>query len=164
MKLSEEIELKHFGVLGMKWGRRQGSQNQPQTGSSRKNITDNKVFKAVIFNKDKVPLIKKDFENAKKVGSAIVNNKVFKAVVYDKDGYGFISKKAVMADVNRTKKVLDKVKNAPKNVMDALYKNGYNIHNKEIARLKKEGKTKEASDLEKERDSIYTPEERQRWG
>ena len=112
--LQQQEDLKHFGVLGMHWGHRKAQTNatyanqksQTNANFGKKGISDNKVFKAMVFNKDTSVLTKKGRENAKAdihkavdgakaLASKVSNSVAFKTLVFDKnDTTGLIFKKS----------------------------------------------------------------------
>jgi len=121
---SDGIAVKHYGVPGMKWGvRRQNIR------SGLKRASNNKVFKALIYNKDTSLLGKKGraafkkqniftkegraglVKGGKDTFNKISNSKAFKSLVIDKDKSVLTKsgRKNAKTDLKKAKSVLDKV-------------------------------------------------------
>lgn len=165
--------IKHFGILGMHWGHRKASGG---------NISDSKLFKATVINKDTSlftakgrAAAKQDVKNvvskAKEIGGKITDNKAFKTFVVDKtDVTGLIFRKS---EVQKLKNFFSSRGTALKTGME---KWSVNSQDKEIKQarelatsLKKSQSPKDhalakkqedwANELEKDLNEVFTPEE-----
>lgn len=130
-------------------------------------ILNNKVFKAMIYNKDNGGFVRKDAvdadvqkakaatERARGLADKLLNNPAFKAMVYDKDNGGFIRRDAVKKDLGGLQKKLSEAK-------QKFEANQIKQQRGEIAKLKAMGKTEEAKQLQEELDSLWTKKEQKK--
>lgn len=190
----------HFGVLGMRWGRRKAQASGPSgagstarkaftkttdvlmgkagkaalardvaTAKNRTNkLLNNKIFKALVYNKDNGGFIRKDMakadmakakaatEKANGSVSKLIKSKAFKTLVYNKDTGGFIRKDLINKD-------LSSISEGFKNKREQSNRNQYQSGLRDLARLKAQGKTAEAKALQEDLDSLFTPEEKKRY-
>jgi len=166
-------DLKHYGVLGMRWGKR----------SAAGSLTSVKVGRGPLGRAKElaglgVDGLRDDVNKAKSFASKVVNSKAFKAVVYDKDNTtglifnkkeverlktsvkkvgGFMAKQGVKLRESFHKwevKSQDRDIKLMKEIADTLKKS----HNPRDIRLAKEHQ--DAADwLEKDLNDTFTPEE-----
>lgn len=111
-------EIKHFGILGMRWGHRKARNAGGSSGGGTARRVLNKTTD-VLMGKAGKELLRKDIARAKSVGDKILNNPVFKAMIYNKDNGGFIRKDAVGADIAKAKAATEK----GKSIVDKILNN-----------------------------------------
>ena len=129
--MNNDNELKHVGVLGMKWGHRKASSsNDSKAGDHRKTS----------FAKDA------DGRKVNRLFGKRNRTKLFKKVIYNKDW-----KKDMSDDP-----LIKSGKTAVKKAIQRFEKKQYEDATKDIQRLMKDKKFKEAEDLQTELEYIYS--------
>jgi len=183
VKLIGEDTLAHFGIPGMKWGVRR--QRNDGGGIARKaaglivnergraafkrdvasvkslgsKITNNKFFKAMVYDKGNTTLgvlKKSEVEKGKATLEKIVNSKGFKSLVYNKDNGGFIRKDAAKKDMSSLNKKINEVK-------DGFNKSQYQSQIKLMEKVKSRGDKTQLRELQDELNDLFTPEEQKRY-
>lgn len=166
-------DLKHYGVLGMRWGKRRAAGSVTSVSVGRGSLGRAKELAGL-----GVDAIRDDFNKAKSFTSKVVKSKAFKTLIYDKDNItGFIF----------NKREVERLKASTKKIGNFLAKQGVKLrenfqrHNvrtqdrdiklmREIAdglkkstNLKDKRLAKEYADtadwLEKDLNDTFTPEE-----
>lgn len=171
-------ELKHYGVPGMKWGRRMAravadntgrnyfkKQNErtvataKAVGSAAKAvgsgvskaanaIGSSKAAKVIADNTGK-NYFKKQNERSKQAVDALLNNAVFKAMVFDKDNGGFIRKDVVKKDLTGLRAKIDGAKKLVGKARDAFHRNQIGSQDRDIKLFKQLADEFKAADKKK---------------
>ena len=159
-------DLKHYGVLGMRWGHRKAAGNVTKVNVGRGPVGRLKEAAGLA-----VDATRDDINRVKGVAKKVVNSKAFKTFVYDKDNVtGIIFKK------DQVEKLRSKLSKIGTGLKDSFNKFQVEDHDftvaafkNQIQRLRKSENPKDhkvANDLEKEikameddLNSVFSPEE-----
>lgn len=173
-------ELKHYGVLGMRWGQHKAQVSGPKAHFARSlkqkyGVTPQEakakiksgvstLAKRVLPTKENsygYILSKQEVDGAKAFVNKVMESKAFKALVFDKNNTtaGILKK----SEVEKAKASVAKLGKKLDTMRDNFNKRQYQSALSTLAKVKARGDKVQEKELQDEIDMLFTPEEIKRW-